>query len=97
MVDIVFQIDPRTGRERPIDREFQQRVKVVRVIPKNEAIRKGLRHWPSRVGFPKEGSAEWPFDTFTKRRIKDGDVTIEKPEDREAGESKNRRIAPPTS
>jgi hypothetical protein len=94
MVDIVFQIDPRTGRERPVDREFQQRVKVVRVLPKNEAIRKGIKHWPSKVGFPKEGSAEWPFDTFTKRRIRDGDVTIEESEARQ-GEGKNRRIAPP--
>jgi hypothetical protein len=51
--------------------------KRVRVLPKNDAIRKYIKHYPSRIGFPLEGSVEWPDDDFTQRRIADGDVTIE--------------------
>lgn len=50
----------------------------MRVIPKNEELRKVLRH-PSNLdlAFPAEGSMEWPDDSFTHRRIVDGDVTVE--------------------
>jgi len=49
----------------------------VRVTPKNDAIRKYIYHPRTGMRFPAEGSAEWPLDNFTKRRIRDGDVTIE--------------------
>jgi hypothetical protein len=48
----------------------------VRVSPANDTMRRLLRH-PSAGGFGAEGSAEWPDDRFTKRRIADGDVTVE--------------------
>jgi hypothetical protein len=51
----------------------------VRVIPRDEGIRKLLRHPLRGRGFPSTGSVEWPLDTFTRRRIRDGDVTVEKP------------------
>lgn len=50
--------------------------KRVRVIPRDDELRKVLKH-PASGGFRPEGSIEWPFDQFTKRRIRDGDVTIE--------------------
>jgi hypothetical protein len=48
----------------------------MKVTPKNDEIRKILRH-PSAGGFRKEGPAEWPDDSYTARRIRDGDVTVE--------------------
>jgi hypothetical protein len=49
----------------------------VRVLPKNELIRKYLKHEPTKIAFRPEGSIEWPLDNFTMRRLRDGDVTIE--------------------
>jgi hypothetical protein len=54
-----------------------RKVARVRVVPKNDAFRKALFHPRTRMRFPAQGSAEWPLDQFTKRRIRDGDVTIE--------------------
>lgn len=50
----------------------------MQVWPKNDEMRKLLRH-PSGVGFRSEGPAEWPHDTFTARRLDDGDITTEEP------------------
>jgi hypothetical protein len=51
----------------------QQRV---RVVPRDDNIRQHLKH-PSGLRFPKSGSAEWPLDRFTKRRLVEGSVTRE--------------------
>ena len=48
----------------------------VRVNPRDESIRKLIRHPLRGRGFPSTGSVEWPLDTFTRRRIRDGDVTL---------------------
>lgn len=48
----------------------------VRVIPAKEEYRTVLKH-PHGGGFPATGSAEWPDDRFTKRRLADGPVTRE--------------------
>jgi len=53
----------------------------MKVWPKNDDMRKVLRH--GVVGFPEEGPADWPDDTFTYRRIQDGDVTVEEPKKQE--------------
>jgi hypothetical protein len=50
----------------------------MKVFPKNDEMRKVLRH-PGAGPFPVEGAADWPDDSFTHRRIKDGDVTTEAP------------------
>jgi len=55
---------------------------MVRVLPKNDAIRKLIKH-PVGGPFRAEGAAEWPSDSFTARRIADGDVTAEKVEAKE--------------
>ena len=48
----------------------------VSVVPANDELRKVLKR-PRGAKFPSEGSAEWPNDTFTKRRIKEGAVKLE--------------------
>jgi hypothetical protein len=77
------QIDARRERVRSLTPQAQR----VRVTPKNDQIRKLIGH-PSVGKFPAEGSAEWPLDTFTRRRIADGDVTVE-------GEKEGKRAAKP--
>jgi len=76
MVDVVMKRDAQ-GRERPQERDFNEAKRVVRVVPRDENMRRYLKHPSTRVGFLAEGSAEWPNDQFTRRRIKEGDVTIE--------------------
>jgi hypothetical protein len=51
-------------------------LKTVKVTPKNDTLRKLLRH-PRAGAFPKDGPAEWPDDRFTKRRLADGDISVE--------------------
>jgi hypothetical protein len=51
---------------------------MVKVVPKNDDIRNLLKH-PTAGPFRSEGSSDWPDDSFTHRRIQDGDVTIEEP------------------
>jgi hypothetical protein len=49
----------------------------VRVTPTRPELRKVLRHPANNIPFGSSGSVEWPNDQFTKRRVRDGDVTIE--------------------
>ena len=51
----------------------------VRVTPASDELRKVLRH-PRGARFPNEGSAEWPNDRFTKRRLAEGAVKLEQAE-----------------
>ena len=80
-MDIVHRRDPRSGKQRPQEKAFQPR-RAVRVLPRDENIRKYIKHGVTRVGWQAEGSAEWPFDAFTRNRLRDGDVTIEVAEER---------------
>jgi hypothetical protein len=63
----------------------------VRVLPRDETIRKYIVHWPTRIAFPATGSVEWPNDRFTQRRIRDGDVTVEGAEEKKAAPSAPRK------
>jgi hypothetical protein len=50
----------------------------VRVSPRDDEVRAWIKH--PRVGaFRSVGSIEWPNDTFTQRRIRDGTVLLEPP------------------
>lgn len=51
----------------------------MKVWPKDDTMRKALRHPSGNVGFNETGPIDWPDDTFTARRIADGDVTTEEP------------------
>jgi hypothetical protein len=62
-MDRVARLTPRTPR--------------VRVSPKNDMVRQGIRHMPTGIPFPASGSVEWPYDNFTQRRIHDGTVIQE--------------------
>jgi hypothetical protein len=66
--------------------------KTLRVTPTSDAIRMVLSH-PNGGGFGKEGSAEWPDDGFTLRRIEDGDVKVESAEQPPAEPEKKSRGA----
>jgi hypothetical protein len=50
--------------------------RTVHVIPATPEYRQYLKHLPSGIGFPKEGGAEWPYDQFTKRRIRDKSISV---------------------
>lgn len=58
----------------------------LRVEPKNDALRAVLQHPLTGMKFRPEGSVEWPDNSFTRRRIRDGDVKIveEKTEEKKA-------------
>jgi hypothetical protein len=47
----------------------------VRVEPRDADMRRLLKH-PRAGGFRSEGSIEWPDDTFTRRRLKEGSVKL---------------------
>ena len=83
MVDVVMKRDAQ-GRARLQDRDFN-RAEVVRVVPKNDELRKYLKHSSGRK-LNAEGSTEWPNDQFTRRRIKEGDVTVEEKAEAKADE-----------
>lgn len=51
----------------------------MQVWPKDDEMRKLLKHEPTGVAFYETGPADWPDDTFTYRRIQDGDVTTTPP------------------
>jgi hypothetical protein len=65
----------------------------MKVWPRTEAIRKVLNH-PSAGAFRPEGPADWPKDTFTVRRIRDGDLLTSSPEQQK---SKTTRDVSPAS
>jgi len=52
------------------------RIPGVRVVPKDDEMRVLLKH-PNGMAFRPEGGVEWPNDSFTQRRLADGDVTLE--------------------
>lgn len=73
----------------------------VRVHPRDDVIRRDIRHGVSRQAFPKQGTVEWPLDNFTKRRLRDGTVRLEsahekkerieqRERDRRGGEQRNK-------
>jgi hypothetical protein len=55
-----------------------KKVAGIRVEPANDDMRRLLKH-PRAGGFRSEGSIEWPDDTFTKRRLKEGSIKLAKP------------------
>jgi hypothetical protein len=52
-------------------------VQRVRVVPTKDEYRKVLRHPVNNQAFRETGSMEWPFDAFTKRRLRDGSLSLE--------------------
>jgi hypothetical protein len=46
---------------------------MMKVFPKNDDVRRVLAH-PVAGKFRADGGVDWPDDTFTNRRIADGDI-----------------------
>lgn len=46
----------------------------MKVIAKNDDVKKVLYH-PTAGRFRDDGTADWPEDSYTARRIVDGDIT----------------------
>ena len=61
----------------------------IRVEPANDDMRRVLAH-PRAGHFRSEGSMEWPDDTFTHRRLRDGDVKRAEAKDKDKA-----KIEPP--
>ena len=51
----------------------------MKVFAKNDDVKRLITHPQGNIAFREDGSAEWPDDSFTHRRIMDGDVTTEEP------------------
>lgn len=66
----------------------------MKIWPTNDLNRRFLKH-PTGGPFREEGPAEWPDDTYTARRIADGDVTTEAPEDKPAADKAEAAPPPP--
>jgi hypothetical protein len=62
----------------------------------NDDLRRVLKH-PRAGGFRSTGSVEWPRDSFTANRLRDGDVKLvekkEEEEGREQAPHQSRRAA----
>lgn len=56
----------------------------VRVHPRDDVIRRDIKHPRGGRRFPAEGSTEWPNDQFTKRRLRDGTVRLETAQETQA-------------
>jgi hypothetical protein len=70
-----------------------KRVEGIRVVPADgegftaDGMRRLLKH-PTAGGFRSEGDIEWPNDTFTKKRLKEGSVKLA--EQKKQGERQDR-------
>jgi hypothetical protein len=71
----------------------------IRVWPANESVRKVIFHPAGKIRFAEtlEESVEWPYDTFTRRRIADGDILLEGPGQQEAPAEAPKFAAPKAS
>lgn len=65
--------EARQARYREIAKAMQ--IQRVRVEPTSDKLRSFLRH-PSGARFHATGSSDWPFDSFTHRRLRDGDIRV---------------------
>jgi len=68
------------------------------VWPKTDEIRKVLKHPHNNTGFRETGPVDWPDDSYTHRRIMDGDITAEEPKvivDPETRATPTKKAPPP--
>jgi hypothetical protein len=61
----------------------------MKVRAKNDEIKNVLYH-PTGGRFRDDGTAEWPDDTYTYRRIEDGDVIVDEATPEAAKKSKTK-------
>ncbi len=68
---------------------------MVLVWPKDDVMRKHLKHPHNNVSFREQGPIDWPDDQFTHRRLEDGDVLLNDPNPPETSASVE--AAPPAA
>jgi len=62
---------------------------MVKVVPTKPEYIGPLRHGTTGVGWKEGGEAVlWPLDQFTRRRIRDGSITVEEDKPKEEKEDK---------
>lgn len=72
----------------------ERATKRVRVFPRDDNVRRDIKHQPNGLRFPAGGgSVEWPLDQFTKRRLRDGTVMLESPEDTKARQEERQKYS----
>jgi hypothetical protein len=45
----------------------------IKVLPGSDSMQRRLAH-PTGIGLRARGASDWPLDTFTKRRLKEGAI-----------------------
>jgi hypothetical protein len=86
--------EPSIRKKRQMERMAKVRkareVPRVRVIPRDDEVRAVIKH-PRAGAFRSSGSMEWPHDTFTRRRVRDGTVKLETSRERQDETSRHGR------
>lgn len=49
---------------------------MARVKALKDHVKKSIKHAKTGRGFDENGEANWPDDSFTMRRVRDGDIEI---------------------
>jgi len=49
----------------------------MKVYATKDNVKKFIRHVPTGYAFNEEGVSDWPDDQFTRRRLRDGDISLE--------------------
>lgn len=84
MVDVKVELGLRGQRAKEArERVARYAPPMVKVEPRDANVRAFIKHLPSGRGFRETGPALWPYDQFTKRRLKEGAVTLAKEEHKE--------------
>jgi hypothetical protein len=60
----------------------------MKVYALKDNVKQYVKH-PRGTNFDKQGSADWPMDSFTTRRIRDGDISLEAPSEMKAAAPKS--------
>ncbi len=79
-------------------RDVVRNTVIVRAAKEN--VHKYVFHPAGIIRFGSDGTAEWPNDQFTRRRVRDGDITVEAPPIREKAKEAQparRQQSPPAS
>jgi hypothetical protein len=94
MVEVTTVIRGAKAKERlKILKNAQPQQVGIRVEPRDETIRKYIKHQPRGIAFRPTGSIEWPNDRFTQRRLLDGTVKLAE----EPKEEKSKTAAKPAT
>ena len=93
MVNLRTQMGTRSNPRFRSESDPNKGVPTMKVYAASDDIKKYIKHPFGVTQFDADGLAEWPDDQFTRRRLRDGDITLEP-----APSGRHRKaIEPPTS